>query len=121
LYIARAYIEGGIHVGKAGNALGKGASIAYDGKELEFDRYEILVGDQRAVKWVEVKGYPTNLGAEPVEGGHEAKGDKLFIAQAHYKDGLHPGKTGPKFDGCMIGYGYDEEYIKGRYNVLVYA
>ncbi|KAJ3037327.1 hypothetical protein HK097_003547, partial [Rhizophlyctis rosea] len=55
LYIARAFHEGGVHVGKMGSNLA-GAHIAYGGGEIEKEKYEILCGDENAVKWVKRKG-----------------------------------------------------------------
>jgi hypothetical protein len=110
-------IEGGLHVGKASPITAKGCCVSYDGKELEFDKYEVLIGRADSVKWVKVHGKPNNLQFRPVEGGHEAKGDPLFIGRCHHHDGVHPGKTGPKWDGVMIGYGGDEKFVKD-YEVL---
>jgi uncharacterized protein YegL len=43
LYIARAFYEGGIYIGKAGHHLTLGAAIPYNGREIEVDTYEVLV------------------------------------------------------------------------------
>ena len=64
----------------------------------QLDTYEVLVGDRRAVHWVEVNGRLdlNALGARPVEGGHEADGTPLYIAQGHVNNGVHPGKISEK-------------------------
>ncbi|KAF8890635.1 hypothetical protein BD779DRAFT_239294 [Infundibulicybe gibba] len=43
LYIARTFYEGGICLGKAGRHLERGASIPFNGKEIQVDTYEVLV------------------------------------------------------------------------------
>jgi hypothetical protein len=120
LYIARVFVEGGVHNGKASPILAKGAAIPYDGRELDFATYEILIGNERAVKWIKCKGHPKNLGAQPVEGGRESNGDPLYIIQVEHHGEIHPGKGGPKWDFAMYGYGYVEKTSK-EYKVLVYA
>ncbi|KAA1475143.1 carbohydrate-binding module family 12 protein [Dentipellis sp. KUC8613] len=123
LYIARAFHEGGIQVGKASSRFGKGAVIGFKHKEIEVGTYEILLGDPRAVRWIDAHGKfrPGNLqGLRPVEGGREDDGSLLFIAQAEHHGGLHPGKCSERLDGAYITYGGDEKEEK-RYRVLCYA
>ncbi|KDQ21376.1 carbohydrate-binding module family 12 protein, partial [Botryobasidium botryosum FD-172 SS1] len=95
LYIARAFYEGGVHPGKCGRGLRKGAVIGYGNKEIELDQYEVLVGDQNSVRWNKESGEINfqALSGQPVEGGREANGKVLYIAQANYNNTTHPGKT----------------------------
>jgi hypothetical protein len=75
------------------------------------ENYEVLVASPQAVRWKEASG-PVQaqlLGSRPVEGGREANGSPLFIAQAPYKDGTHPGKAGEHLQGADITYGGDEK------------
>ncbi|KAH7099289.1 hypothetical protein BKA62DRAFT_710547 [Auriculariales sp. MPI-PUGE-AT-0066] len=125
LYVARAYHQGGVHVGKAGNCCPKGAIIGYDNDEVDYDTYEVLVGDQNAVRWVDVEGH-LNLdrlnGARPVEGGHESNGDRIYIAQGQYNGSTIPGKvkdTG-RDKGALLPQN-DKEHAVENYRVLVYA
>jgi len=122
LYIARAFYEGGVHPGKAGRGLRIGAVIGYGGKEIELDQYEVLVGDQDSVRWNGESGEINfqALSGQPVEGGREANGQVLYIAQATYNGTTHPGKTNSGFRGAVISYGGREEIIS-NYNILVYA
>ncbi|KDQ21375.1 carbohydrate-binding module family 12 protein [Botryobasidium botryosum FD-172 SS1] len=122
LYIARAVHEGGIHPGKAGRHLRIGAVIGYGGGEIEVDQYEVLVGDQNSVRWNNESGEINfqALSGELVEGGREANGDILYIAQASYENALHPGKTNAGFGGAVVSYA-GEEHIVHNYGVLVYA
>ncbi|KDQ08954.1 hypothetical protein BOTBODRAFT_540164 [Botryobasidium botryosum FD-172 SS1] len=115
LYAARAYCEGGLHIGKAGRHLGKGASIAYAGKEVEVEKYEILLADPSKVRWVDGSEFQST---EPVEGGKEADGTPLYVAQAFYHEGTHPGKWNQRLGGAHIAWG-GEEVQCDRYRVLV--
>ncbi|KAJ1340412.1 hypothetical protein BSLG_004976 [Batrachochytrium salamandrivorans] len=94
LYIARGWIEGGVHIGKASGLMWDGARISYKGKERIVRDYEILVGAQTAVHWVDTCNDfdPQSIGFVVLEGGREAAGSPLFIARAHVKGGSHIGK-----------------------------
>jgi len=117
LYIARAYYEGGLHLGKAGRHFRKGAVIGYGGKEVEVDTFEVLLGDPRAVKWVAVNSNEFQVN-RLVEGGKEKDGTPLQIAQAYYKGGTHPGKYNKGFGGACIAYGGKEEIVQ-QFQVLI--
>ncbi|KAJ3298615.1 hypothetical protein HK104_010536 [Borealophlyctis nickersoniae] len=119
LYIIRAFHKGGVHVGKISPKMKK-AHFSWGGKEIEDDKYEILLGYENAVKWVDCAGKLNLQGNRPVEAGREADGRPLYIAQAHHKGGVHPGKCGESMDGCMICYGMDE-HMEKRYRFLAYA
>jgi len=123
LYAARTFFEGGVHPGKLSPNFKKGAIIGYDGDEIEVEQYEILVANPQGVRWAPVSdkfNIQSLGGARPVEGGREADGTPLFIVQAPYKDGTHPGKTSESLQGADITYG-GKEKIVNHYNVLVYA
>ncbi|KAG2146418.1 carbohydrate-binding module family 12 protein [Suillus bovinus] len=112
LYICRAYCEA--MVGKACSVFKKGGVV---------DKYEILVGNPQAVRWVNVSGQ-FNLaalgGLRPVEGGREPGGAPQYIAQAPYHGAVHPGKACESFgDGCFIPYDSTEKKVK-EYAVLCY-
>lgn len=121
LYLCRAFYDGGIHVGKAATHFRYGATIPYDGKEIELKDYEVLCGDSRAIRWVDVNGrMNVQSCGRLVEGGREADGTPLYVAQAPYKGGTHPGKASERFDGAVISYGDDEKLVK-QYRVLAYV
>ncbi|KAF8444671.1 carbohydrate-binding module family 12 protein [Boletus edulis BED1] len=123
LYICRAYHETGMMVGKASRVFKKGAVIGFKKDEIHIDKYEILVGNSRAVKWVTCAG-KFNVGslrARPVEGGREPDGTPIYIAQAPYHGAVHPGKACEMYgDGCFIPYDDTEKKVK-EYAVLCYA
>ncbi|KAI9569716.1 carbohydrate-binding module family 12 protein [Boletus coccyginus] len=121
LYICRSYHEGGILVGKACSVFKKGGVIGYKKDEIHIDKYEILVGDSSAVKWVSCSGKLNveGLRARPVEGGREPDGSVIYIAQAPYHGAVHPGKASEVYgDGCFIPY---DDTEKKEYAVLCYA
>jgi hypothetical protein len=121
LYISRAFQDGGIHPGKAGRHLDKGASIAYSGEEITLDTYEVLVGDSGCTQWVESSSTLTveSLSAKVVEGGRDKDGTSLYIAQAIVEGSVHCGKAGGNISGASISYGGSETIVE-RYNVLCY-
>ncbi|KAJ7594728.1 carbohydrate-binding module family 12 protein [Mycena floridula] len=122
LYICRAFHEGSLQIGKASPAFEKGAVIGYGHDEIHFDKYEILVGNMQGLRWEEIHGRlnVNNLGYRPVDGGHEADGTILYIAEAEYHGAVHPGKASEKWDVAFIPYDGDEKEVK-PYKVLCYA
>ncbi|KAG9316681.1 hypothetical protein JVU11DRAFT_2741 [Chiua virens] len=126
VYICRVYHQGGIMVGKASGVFKKGAVIGYKKDEIHasYDKYEILVGDHRAVRWITCSGQ-FNLGAlhgaRPIEGGREPDGSPIYIAQAPCRGAVYPGKACEVYgDGCFIPYDDTEKKVK-EYAVLCYA
>lgn len=122
LYICRAFHDGSIQVGKASPAFKKGAVIGYGHDEIHLDTYEILVGDMQGLRWVDAHGRlnVASLGYTPVEGGHEADGTPLYIAEAPYHGVVHPGKVSEKLSAAFIPYDGTEKEVK-EYRVLCYA
>ena len=77
--------------------------------------YEVLIGDQRAVHWLDVHGgFAPDLVKKykPVEGGHEADGKPLFIAQARVDGSECPGKIQLGGEGALVAYGGEEVEVK---------
>ncbi|KAF8626837.1 hypothetical protein AX15_004668 [Amanita polypyramis BW_CC] len=122
MHACRAYVDGGIQLGKASAQFQKGGVIGYKNEEIHFDEYEILLGDTRGLRWVSVSGRIdiSNLGVRPVEGGRENDGTPLYIIRAYYKDAVHPGKTSSKLNGAYIPWGGKEKEVH-EYEVLCYA
>lgn len=121
IYIARAHHKESLTPGKCSDAFKKGAVIGYGHDEIHFDTYEVLVGDMRALEWIQVNGKLNinALGRRPVEGGYDSDETPLFIAKAFHKDAWHPGKCSEKLDAAFIPYGDDEVEAKS-YQVLCY-
>ena len=76
----------------------------------------MLAGDSRAVRWVDYEGKVDleKLPGRPVEGGREADGTPLFIAQAHHNNAIVPGKCGPGLKAAFVPYAQDEKEHKVR-------
>lgn len=125
LYAARAWYQGGLHLGKAGHHLHKGASIPYGGGEISFDTYEVFCGpinEPHLVKWMTFPhGQIAHVeGWQPVEGGREKDGRALLLAKGFYDNGQHPGKIIVQDDHACVGYGGGEVWIR-PYQILAYA
>jgi len=119
LYVARSFHKGGVHPGKY-NGSARTVTIAYGGNEVLVSEYEILVGNQNAIQWIPMRGTTHVQDWQPVEGGREDDGTFLFVAQAHYSGGVHPGKVVDGREKCHIGYGGGEHLVE-EYRVLAYA
>jgi len=119
IYIARAYYEDTIQIGKASPAFREGAAIGYGGRVIELNKFEVLIGDPRGVKWVRYSSQLNiqQLGAKPVEGGREANGAPLYIARVSYNDGVHTAKIGEHLPGAHLAFS-GTEIIVNDYEVL---
>ncbi|WWD08345.1 hypothetical protein V865_006457 [Kwoniella europaea PYCC6329] len=125
LYSARAWWEGGVHLGKAGHHLVSGASISYGGAEITLDTYEVLCGpinEPYLVKWMTYRhGEVASVqGWQPVEGGREKDGTALLLAKGDYESGEHPGKCLINDDHACVGYGGGELWVR-PFSILAYA
>ncbi|KZT67294.1 carbohydrate-binding module family 12 protein [Daedalea quercina L-15889] len=102
LFVCRGFYEGGIQIGKVSPAFQKGAVVGYGFKEVSLPKYEVLVGDPHALRWVDARGRLNvqSLGARPVEGGREKDGTPLFVARVQHDNNVIPGKVSEKLDGA---------------------
>ncbi len=112
LYVCRASYQGGMFPGKlvAGDC-----NISWGGDEIRLPRYQVLVSHMNKYGWL-----PANYGAIPpnaIPGGFE-NGRTLYICQANWQGGVHPGKV--LGGGCDFGYGGIRISVP-FYNVLVFA
>ncbi|KAH8101142.1 hypothetical protein BXZ70DRAFT_111290 [Cristinia sonorae] len=95
--VVRGFVGGGIHVGILAQEFShmKYAILGYDWKLIPTDIYEVLVASPDAVRWVPAASGSLNLaslGAHAVEGGYEAHGEPLYVAQAYLHGMWRPGK-----------------------------
>ncbi|KAF9810496.1 hypothetical protein IEO21_06891 [Rhodonia placenta] len=122
LYIVRAFHELSAEIGKVSPAFQQGAMIGYGFKEFSIPKYEVLVGDHRALHWVDVRGRVNvrSLPGRPVEGGREADGTPLLVARVRHGESVIPGKAGEKLDGAVVP-ANNTEIVSGEYQVLCYA
>lgn len=109
LFVCHARYNGSLHPGKVVNGR---CNITYAGKEIAFNRYQILVSNLH-LGWL-----PASFGSIPpnaISGGFE-NGHPLMICQAQYAGSMHPGKLVGQ--ACNIGYD-GREITLPYYNVLV--
>ncbi|KAJ3070294.1 hypothetical protein HDU98_006688 [Podochytrium sp. JEL0797] len=120
LYAARAALFGGWHIGKS-NGRG-GVYISYGGKEHKIKTsYEILCGNPRGVSVIHQSGVLNleQLPSQPIDGGHEASGERLFVAIVDHKGSMQIGKCSAKNKaGCNFPYG-GKEVADKNYRVVV--
>lgn len=109
LFVCRTNYNGGMHPGKLINGY---CNIGWGGQEISATNYEVLVST-KPLSWATASnGYvPPNA----VEGGYQQNGP-LYICQAKYMGGKHPGKV--VGTNCNIGYG-GQEILVPFYKVLV--
>ena len=98
LFICHAEYNNGMHPGKV---VGSNCNISWGGREIPMARYQVLVS-QTPPHWLNANG---NIPPVAIKGGHE-NGQPLFICQADYAGGVHPGKLVGNV--CDIGYGGSE-------------
>jgi hypothetical protein len=110
LYVCRTWYGGGVHPGKV---VGNNCNIGWGGKEITLEAYEVLVGDNTRVRWVDASFGGIPAGA--LSGGYEAARPDLFVCRAQY-NGWQPGKIVAQ--NCNFGYG-GEEKLSPYYQVLV--
>ncbi len=110
LYVCRGYYNGGRHPGKI---VGNMCNITYAGAEIPLSQYQVL-RSWSPYHWV----WDANGHVPPyaVVGGYE-NGHPLYICQADYATGTHPGKI--VGSSCNIGYAGQEISIS-NYRVMVW-
>ncbi|KAJ3332816.1 hypothetical protein HDU76_013001 [Blyttiomyces sp. JEL0837] len=104
LFAARCYHDHSIQVGKArqGN---RECSIAFGGREIGVDRFQVLCGNANVIRWVEVRGrfnYQM-MNVNAILGGQDKDSSPLFIAIADV-EGHQPGKAGANLHGCNFAW-----------------
>ncbi|KAI8452553.1 carbohydrate-binding module family 12 [Phakopsora pachyrhizi] len=123
LYIGRVFFKSGLHIGKVSSHVG-GIAIGWGGKEHnDFDKFEVLCGDNRAIRWINHSSHQGNItvqGWQPVEGGREADGRFLFVSQVQHDGGVHPCKAQDTTDFAIFSYG-GKEHTSKEFNILAYA
>jgi len=110
LYICHARYNGGMHPGKV---VGENCDFGWGGNEIVTSQFEILSSNAE-YDWVPAENGYIPRGA--VIGGFENNGNPVFICQARFHGGMHPGKIVGQ--SCNISWG-GKEVSKLRYNVLV--
>ena len=114
LFVCRTMYNGSMQLGKVRPGLG-GCYFAYSGSEVSMPSYQVLMGGY--YHWVRWNG---GIPGRAVQGGYDAPPQSmpLFVCQAPYGNGMHPGKTRPDWDSCDISWGGREVFVHG-FAVLV--
>ncbi len=102
IYIARATIEGGVHIGKVRQGETT-AFIPYGGQERSVSNYEVYIGTGT---WQEVRA-GQRIPPNAIAGTDGA--DPFYIARATIEGGTHPGKA--KGGEAWFPYGGQERYV----------
>ena len=113
LYVARALIGGGAHLGKFKRGW-KQAAFPYGGKETWVTDFEIWTG--RLSNNMSGAWDPPHIG-KPVACGNEADGTPLYAARAWHQGGLHLGKWRKGWTSAAISYGGAEIWVP-KFEVL---
>ncbi|CAH0583069.1 unnamed protein product [Chrysodeixis includens] len=114
LYVIRAQHEGGLVPGKL-SIKNLAAYIAYRGRSVPVDSFEVLCAKREAVSWKSSsKG---QVPSDAIIAGNTVNGEPLFIARVRHKGSLIPGKVHPSHGCCYIPIGRYETNHKG-YEVL---
>jgi len=79
--------------------------------------YEVLLGDASAVRWASNASPPP--GAKTVEGGFEANGTPLLIAQTRFGGAILPAKAWGWKEGALVATNGGEREVR-EYNILIY-
>lgn len=109
LYVCRGNYNGAMHPGKL---IGGKCNIGWGGNEIRLGRYQVLVS-RRPLNWIPANG--GFIPANAIQAGVE-NGKPLYVCQATFNGGLHPGKLIGQT--CNIGWG-GKEILMPTYNVLV--
>ncbi|KIJ62788.1 hypothetical protein HYDPIDRAFT_156852 [Hydnomerulius pinastri MD-312] len=119
VFIGSAIFNNSVHPCKVAPHLNPVCRVPYGGSEVEHHgRYDLLPFDPETMEWV-----PTSLGRipnkrDPVQGGYEENGAKLYHAMATVRAVRVPGKTGEHLGGCNVAFGCEEHIITRGYEIL---
>ena len=117
LYVARARVGRGLHVGKY-NAAWDAASIPYGGAEVWAKDYEVWVGFGVGVSggaWER-----TTSTAHAVVCGSDDDGAPLYAARSYFQGGLVLGKWRQSWTAASMPYGGGEHWVE-EFEVLTDA
>jgi len=111
-------LHNAVHPCKIAPHLSPPCRVPYGGGEHgHIGRYDLLPFNQQTMEWV-----PTSFGRipnrQPIEGGVETHGAKLYHALGKVGNVWVPGKTGVHLNGCNIAFGGGEHTITDHYHIL---
>ena len=91
--------------------------IPYGGREVYATQYNVLV---QGIPYTTVSASNGAVPPDAIRGGRDDDGTDLYICNAFFMGGQHPGKLRSSFGGCDISWGGTEHVVK-TYQVLVPA
>jgi hypothetical protein len=128
-----------LEIGKASPSFKEGSAVGYYNRvigvssqphtshfrseahfENQFDKFEVLIGDPRAIRWVACRKRLNvqRLNATPVEGGTISKnGAPLYLTRVRYDDGVHAAKIGDNFMVSRLAFGRRGYYYRCKLQV----
>jgi hypothetical protein len=115
LYYCRAKVSGpNYQPGKIRTEFGA-CFIPYGGTEVAETNYEVLV---RGIPYTSVTASNGYIPPDAIRGGRDDDGTDLYVCNAFFAGGQHPGKLRSSFKGCDISFGGTENVV-ATYDVLV--
>ncbi|KAG6813908.1 hypothetical protein H0H92_005757 [Tricholoma furcatifolium] len=118
VFIGSALFQDSVHPCKIGPHLQPFALVPYAGKEYgHHGRFDLLPFDPRTMEWVSASHGKIPPGRQPIEGGYEANGTKLYHALALLNRIKVPGKTGEHLGACNVSFGGSEHAVT-EYEIL---
>jgi hypothetical protein len=91
--------------------------IPYGGKEVPATDYNVLV---QGIPYASVTASNGVVPPDAIRGGRDDDGTDLYICNAFFMGGQHPGKLRSDFGGCDVSWG-GTEHVVTTYQVLVPA
>ncbi|KAG1750763.1 hypothetical protein EDB19DRAFT_1350110 [Suillus lakei] len=118
VFIGSALFQRSVHPCKIAPRLSTPCHVPYGSSEIEHKgRYDLLPFDPETMEWVRTSLGRIPHNRDPVAGGYEENGDKLYHALGCVDGTWVPGKTGEHLGGCNVAFG-GERVIKNDYDIL---
>ncbi|OAX40644.1 hypothetical protein K503DRAFT_737060 [Rhizopogon vinicolor AM-OR11-026] len=119
IFIGSAIFQRSVHPCKIAPHLSPPCHVPYGGSEVAHNgRYDLLPFDPDTMEWVLTSFGRIPPMRDPVQGGYEENGAKLYHALARVQGTLVPGKTGEHLEGCNVAFGNGEHVVKEGYEIL---
>jgi len=119
IFVGSAIFATSVHPCKIVSSLTPPCRVPYGGGEHEHHgRYDLLPFQPQMMEWVPAFNGHIPQGRQPIDGGYEDHGAKLYHALAQVSGVMVPGKTGVHLGGCNVAFGGGEHVITQGYYIL---
>jgi len=119
IFVGSALLESSVHPCKIAPHLVPPCRVPYGGGEHGHNgRYDLLPFQPQTMVWLLASHGIVPQGRQPIEGGYEEHGAKLYHALAQVSGVMVPGKTGIHLGGCNVAFGNNEVVITENYYIL---